>query len=70
MLKLTGGSLLLYLRSEGQKQPSEITWSQLMKMCLDVASGMVYLEQRGFIHRYQTQLHKHNSDQKINDKDF
>ncbi|XP_056634585.1 tyrosine-protein kinase Fer isoform X2 [Diorhabda sublineata] len=42
-----GGSLLTFLR----KKASTLIESQLMKMCLDTASGMKYLESKNCIHR-------------------
>ena len=43
-----GGSLLTFLRKQGQKQ----TKKQLIKMCEDAAAGMSYLESKNCIHRY------------------
>ncbi|VEN38029.1 unnamed protein product [Callosobruchus maculatus] len=42
-----GGSLLTFLR----KKSSTLTDGQLMKMCLDTAAGMRYLESKNCIHR-------------------
>ncbi|XP_030767595.1 tyrosine-protein kinase Fer isoform X2 [Sitophilus oryzae] len=42
-----GGSLLTFLR----KSASTLTENQLMKMCLDAAAGMRYLESKNCIHR-------------------
>ncbi|CAH2006302.1 unnamed protein product, partial [Acanthoscelides obtectus] len=42
-----GGSLLTFLR----KKSSSLTEGQLMKMCLDTAAGMRYLESKNCIHR-------------------
>jgi tyrosine-protein kinase Fer len=42
-----GGSLLTFLR---KKSPA-LTDGQLMKMCLDAAAGMRYLESKNCIHR-------------------
>ncbi|CAH0559325.1 unnamed protein product [Brassicogethes aeneus] len=42
-----GGSLLTFLR----KKSSNLTDAQLMKMCLDAAAGMRYLESKNCIHR-------------------
>ncbi|XP_076252921.1 tyrosine-protein kinase Fer isoform X1 [Rhynchophorus ferrugineus] len=42
-----GGSLLTFLR----KKTSTLTENQLMKMCLDAAAGMRYLESKNCIHR-------------------
>ncbi|KAK9885005.1 hypothetical protein WA026_009234 [Henosepilachna vigintioctopunctata] len=41
------GSLLIFLRKHGDN----LNESHLMKMCLDVASGMMYLESKNCIHR-------------------
>ena len=42
-----GGSLLNYLRQKS----NHLTNRQLLSMCIDVASGMAYLESRNCIHR-------------------
>ncbi|XP_003745932.1 tyrosine-protein kinase Fer [Galendromus occidentalis] len=42
-----GGSLLNYLRRDGQRLPTRT----LVSMCLDCAAGMAYLESKGCIHR-------------------
>ncbi|XP_076438869.1 LOW QUALITY PROTEIN: tyrosine-protein kinase Fer-like [Babylonia areolata] len=42
-----GGALLGFLRTQGKQQ----TRRQLTQMCVDAASGMAYLEERGCIHR-------------------
>lgn len=42
-----GGSLLNYLRREGQR----LATRTLVSMCLDCAAGMAYLESKGCIHR-------------------
>ncbi|XP_052236107.1 tyrosine-protein kinase Fer-like [Dreissena polymorpha] len=47
---MSGGSLLKYLNENGQKQ------SRLLAaiMCLDAASGMAYLSEKGYIYRWET----------------
>lgn len=42
-----GGSLLTFLRKQG----ANLNDGHLMKMCLDVAAGMRYLESKNCIHR-------------------
>ena len=44
---MINGNLLEYLRNEG----SSPTFTQLISMSLQVASGMIYLEEQGVIHR-------------------
>lgn len=44
---ISGGSLLTFLR----KKAVTLTEGQLMKMCLDAAAGMRYLESKNCIHR-------------------
>lgn len=43
----SGGSLLTFLR----KKVNQLQEGQLMKMCLDAAAGMRYLESKNCIHR-------------------
>lgn len=43
----SGGSLLTFLR----KKVNNLAEGQLMKMCLDAAAGMRYLESKNCIHR-------------------
>lgn len=44
---ISGGSLLTFLR----KKSTSLVEAQLMKMCLDAAAGMRYLESKNCIHR-------------------
>ena len=44
---LSGGALLQFLRKEGKKQSR----LQATHMCVDAASGMSYLSEKGCIHR-------------------
>jgi serine/threonine protein kinase len=44
---MINGNLLKYLRSEGKS----LKFTQLISMSLQVASGMIYLEEQGVIHR-------------------
>lgn len=46
-IQISGGSLLTFLR----KKASNLPEGQLMKMCLDAAAGMRYLESKNCIHR-------------------
>ncbi|XP_065188643.1 uncharacterized protein LOC135819373 isoform X2 [Sycon ciliatum] len=54
VFELMTGNLRLYLNkiapSEGREAPSELQ-RRLRRMCADVASGMAYLTERGFVHR-------------------
>ncbi|XP_055955247.1 tyrosine-protein kinase Fer [Patella vulgata] len=46
---VSGGALLTFLRKQGKSQ--SINKKQLIKMCVDAACGMAYLESKGCIHR-------------------
>lgn len=51
---MTGGDLLSYLRSHRPNVgalPSSLTIIDLLRMCVDVAKGCVYLEEMHFVHR-------------------
>jgi len=45
-----GGALINYLRSNANRV--KLNLLSLMKMCIDAASGMEYLESKNCIHRY------------------
>ncbi|CAL4065204.1 unnamed protein product, partial [Meganyctiphanes norvegica] len=47
---MEGGDLLSYLRSN-RKSENGLTLSDLVRMCVDVANGCVYLEEMHFVHR-------------------
>lgn len=46
-LTISGGALLNFLKKRGQDQATR----HLVKMCLDAAAGMNYLESKNCIHR-------------------